>query len=129
MALLQGLSSDLNKPRGSCKRIFPQLLSAEFSDDTIRTLTRNPDSLNKKGQTEVDQAVAETRRYEEDTKNRKVLAYWTFGIITGWLIAVVVLLACNFLPQTVYVTLLTTTTVNIIGLPAIVLHGYFTPKK
>ena len=128
MALLQGLSADLNKPRGACKRIFSQL-SAEFSDDTIRTLTRNPDSLNKKGQAEVRQAEAETQRYEEDTKNRKILAHWTFWIISFWLIAVVALLAFNFLPPTVYITLLTTTTVNIIGLPAIVLHGYFTPKK
>ena len=102
---------------------------ADLPDDTIRTLNLNPDKFSEKEQLAIKQAEAERRRFEEDTKNRKVLAYWTFGIITGWLIAVVVLLACNFLPTTVYVTLLTTTTVNIIGLPAIVLHGYFTPKK
>ncbi len=128
MALLQGLSADVNKSRDSCNGLFPQLF-ADLPDDTIRTLNLNPDKFNEKEQLAIKQADAERRRFEEDTKNRKVLAHWTFGIITGWLIAVVVLLACNFLPQTVYVTLLTTTTVNIIGLPAIVLHGYFTPKK
>ena len=128
MALLQGLSADVNKSRGPCNGLFPQLL-ADLPDDTIRTLNLNPDKFNEKEQLAIKQAEAERRRFEEDTKNRKVLAYWTFGIITGWLIAVVVLLAFNFLPPTVYVTLLTTTTVNIIGLPAIVLHGYFTPKK
>lgn len=128
MALLQGLSADVNKSRAPYNGLFPQLL-ADLPDDTIRTLNLNPDKFNEKEQLAIKQAEAERRRFEEDTKNRKVLAYWTFGIITGWLIAVVGLLAFNFLPPTVYVTLLTTTTVNIIGLPAIVLHGYFTPKK
>lgn len=128
MALLQGLSADVNKSRTPCNGLFPQLL-ADLPDDTIRTLNLNPDKFNEKEQLAIKQAEAERRRFEEDTKNRKVLAYWTFGIITGWLVAVVGLLAFNFLPPTVYVTLLTTTTVNIIGLPAIVLHGYFTPKK
>lgn len=127
MTLLQGLSADVNKTRSIRKGFFPRL--SDLSDDTIRTLSRNPDSLNEKEQTEIRQSKAETQRYEEDTKNRKILAYWTFWIISLWLVAVVILLAFNFLPPTVYVTLLTTTTVNIIGLPAIVLHGYFTPKK
>lgn len=99
------------------------------ADSLESSVNSNLDKLDLDGQVKIITRREELARFRKDTKDRSNLAYWTFGIITGWLIAVVVLLACNFLPQTVYVTLLTTTTVNIIGLPAIVLHGYFTPKK
>ena len=68
---------------------------------------------------------AKTDRVLENTKNRKCFAYWTFVIISLWLIATVWLLEKNFLPQGVYIALLTTTTLNVIGLPAIVLRGFF----
>lgn len=99
------------------------------ADSLESSVNSNLDKLDLDGQVKIITRREELARFRKDTKDRSNLAYWTFGIITGWLIAVVVLLACNFLPQTVYVTLLTTTTVNIIGLPAIVLHGYFTQKK
>lgn len=109
-------------------------LSAEkdpsLSADSVKSsICSNLDSLDLKGQIGILTLLEELDRFRKDTKDRSNLAYWTFGIITVWLVAVVVLMACNFLPQTVYVTLLTTTTVNIIGLPAIVLRGYFTPNK
>lgn len=93
------------------------------------SVNSNLDKLDIDGQITIITLREELARFRKDTKDRSNLAYWTFWIISLWLVAVVILLAFNFLSQTVYVTLLTTTTVNIIGLPAIVLHGYFTPKK
>lgn len=82
------------------------------------------DSQSLEDQEQISQ-ILKNKRYEKDTASRTCLAYWTFGIISVWLFVVVILLSCNFLPDAVYITLLTTTTVNIIGLPAIVLKGYF----
>lgn len=68
-------------------------------------------------------------RFSSDTKNHSILAYWTFVIISGWLAAVVWLLKRDFLSDSVAITLLSTTTINVIGLPAIVLRGYFASDK
>lgn len=92
------------------------------------------DSQSLEDQEEISQ-ILKNKRYEKDTASRTCLAYWTFIIISAWLVAVFLLLIFNiitiyffdfvFLSDKVYITLLATTTANIIGLPAIVLKGYF----
>lgn len=86
------------------------------------------DSKSMLAQAEMRTAL-ENKRYSDNTKNRSILAFWTFVIISLWLIGVVVLLSCNFLSDSATITLLSTTTINIIGLPAIVLRGYFAAEK
>ena len=110
--LLRGLSAEIDVQQEDVSGLFPSIKS-------------NPDKLEEASQLSLKKFEAELERIRKDTQNRSVFAYWTFGIITAWLIAVIVLLACNFLSQSIYITLLTTTTLNVIGLPAIVLRGYF----
>lgn len=93
------------------------------------SVNSNLDKLDLDGQVTIITLREELARFRKDTKDRSNLAYWTFGIITGWLFFVLVLLFFKKLPDSVFITLLTTTTVNIIGLPAIVLRGYFTSDK
>lgn len=77
----------------------------------------------------------EKRRFKQDTLHRKILMYWVISVVSCWLIVVLVLLFLSgfgivqFQP-TVLVTLLATTTINVLGLAFIVLRGiFFIPTK
>ena len=93
------------------------------------SVNSNLDKLDIDGQITIITLREELARFRKDTKDRSNLAYWTFIIITSWLFFVLVLLFFKKLPDSVFITLLNTTTVNIIGLPAIVLRGYFKSEK
>jgi ABC-type transport system involved in cytochrome c biogenesis permease component len=71
----------------------------------------------------------ENKRYQEDTRSRKYLAYWAATIVSIYLIAVLIILVFNdkyvCLSDTVLSVLLGTTTFNVLGLMYIVLKGYF----
>lgn len=72
----------------------------------------------------------ESERYSSDTKDRKWLAIWTAIIVSIWLLAVLFLLFFNeillfCLSDSVLITLLGTTTLNVLGLSFIVLRGHF----
>lgn len=68
-------------------------------------------------------------RYKKDTAHRQRLVITVMIIIIGWLLAVMTLLFfCLFrtgLSDAVLIALLGTTTVNVLGLAAIVLKGFF----
>jgi hypothetical protein len=68
-------------------------------------------------------------RYSQDTGNRGLLIAWGAATVTIWLIAVFILLFLNkksvFLSDSVLITLLGTTTVNVLGLMYIVLRDLF----
>jgi hypothetical protein len=68
-------------------------------------------------------------RYKSNTGDRKWLAQWTAVVVTLWLVAVGIILiknsSCFHLSDTVLVTLLGTTTLNVLGLSFIVLRGHF----
>lgn len=91
------------------------------------------ESLDFDSRSMADQAlmskVLKNRRFSLDTEDRSVLARKTFWLIVAWLSCVVILLAFNSLwfrlSDSVLLMLLGTTTINIIGLAAIVLNGYF----
>lgn len=85
---------------------------------------------------------AKVKRYNQDTADRKWLAIWAAASVTLWLISVVILLFCNknkfvvfclenkieIMPNisdNVLITLLATTTLNVLGLTFIVLRGHF----
>ncbi|MBR4265146.1 MAG: hypothetical protein IKQ46_03730 [Bacteroidales bacterium] len=77
-----------------------------------------------------DLGYQERRRYKQDTDQRKSLASWTIGIISAWLFSVVVifvLIGIGVLSfnDSVIITLLSTTTANILALGLVVLKGIF----
>lgn len=72
----------------------------------------------------------EADRFGKDTKLRKILAIWTMIIISGWLVCVfLILILCQQLKSDVIITLLATTTMNVLGLPKIILEGLFNHQK
>lgn len=75
---------------------------------------------------------ASLKRYEQDTRSRKALTTWSSWVVSIYLAAIIGTLILNKplgfeLDNTVLVTLLGTTTLNVLGLMYIVLNGYF-PK-
>lgn len=67
-------------------------------------------------------------RYQSDTKDRKWLAKWAAWAVSIWLGIVLLILFLNpflHLAESVLITLLTTTTLNVLGLTFIVLRGHF----
>ena len=76
----------------------------------------------------------ESERYRSDTKDRKWLAIWTAIIVSFWLLTVLCILILNerllfCLSDMVLITLLGTTTLNVLGLSFIVLRGHFKDTK
>ena len=71
----------------------------------------------------------EVEKFDSDIKDRKWLAKWSAFVFSIWLILVVVILFLNKcllnLSDAVLMTLLGTTTLNILGLSFIVLRGHF----
>jgi hypothetical protein len=65
------------------------------------------------------------KRYGDNTFNRKWLSIWAAMVVTVWLYAVLSIICNSALSDTVLCTLLGTTTLNVLGLMAIVLRGYF----
>ncbi|WP_312311413.1 hypothetical protein [Empedobacter brevis] len=71
----------------------------------------------------------ENIRYNSDTKDRKWLAIWTAAVVSIWLSLVIGILTLNSnlfkLSDSVLISLLGTTTLNVLGLSFIVLRGHF----
>lgn len=74
-------------------------------------------------------AISRYERYKGDTKDRRWLAKWSVFVVLVWLLFVMIVLCFNNnyigMSDTVLVTLLGTTTLNILGLSFIVLRGHF----
>lgn len=102
------------------------------------------DSLNKdaiqegpqqEGTSDLDRKPLENKRYEQDTKWGDRLAWWVIGVTSGWMLIILVILliegSCSTfdLEKEVLITLLATTTANVLGLPLIVLRGIFSEGK
>ncbi len=73
-------------------------------------------------------------RYDQDTKERKLLSHWVIIVVSLWLLFVLAILSLNRLLElklsdTVLCMLLGTTTINILGLAYIVLKGLFDRKQ
>jgi len=68
-------------------------------------------------------------RYRGDTRKRNVLSTWAAVLVSAWLVGVFLILIGNTatykLSSDVLITLLATTTLNVLGLMYIVLKGLF----
>lgn len=70
------------------------------------------------------------KRFDDNTKHRRTLVFWVMWVVSIWLslvMGVVVMSGFKFfeLNDGVLITILTTTTINILGLPLIILRGLF----
>lgn len=71
---------------------------------------------------------------EADNSNRKIAFLWVFGLVSLWMLAILYILTHNVedgygISDNVMITLLTTTTINIVGLPGIVLKYLFSKQE
>lgn len=83
-----------------------------------------------------DMTMREQRknRFSQDTRYRRYLANWVMFIVPIWLICVVLILFLSGisvikLDNEVLITLLATTTINILGLAFILLKGIYPESK
>lgn len=84
----------------------------------------NPDTMSMEGQ--------KIMRYQQDTRQRSDLSEWVKVVISLWLMAVIAIIValghgCLHLTESIIITLLVTTTANILGMAYLVLGDLF-PK-
>lgn len=77
--------------------------------------------------------TARIDRYNGDTTDRKWLASWSTWVVSIWMICVIFILCFNnkllCLSDNVIISLLVTTTLNVLGLSYIVLKGHFNANE
>lgn len=101
--------------------------------------SKNPinDDIDRSGLPQ-QELIAKLSRYQQDTQDRKWLAIWASWTVSLWLSGVMLILLFNkskfsilghqFSPdisENVLISLLATTTLNVLGLIFIVLRGHF----
>lgn len=72
----------------------------------------------------------EAKRFGDDTKHRAHLVCWMMGVVSIWLIGVLIIVTFNrmwnfMISDNVLMMLLGTTTINVLGLSKIILNGLF----
>lgn len=116
---------DLSNLLDSLDRINPE--SASFTAEDLNDAEQDNKDLNK------DIQEAELDRYKINTRLRDSLAKVFTIIIAMWLLSVVLILTGNFsyyhLSDSVLITLITTTTVNVLGMMLIILYDLFPGGK
>jgi hypothetical protein len=75
-----------------------------------------------------------SERFRQDTKQRKVLVRWMMWVVSIWLAIVLFCtivgnILCLNMDKQVLITLLATTTINVLGLANIILKGLFGHKS
>lgn len=98
----------------------------------------NPNAFQSKGSTSkfADNPDAmpldaqESIRFGQDTRHRGRLVSWMMRVVGAWLVCVIILTAVNKvwhlgISDNVLMTLLATTTINVLGLSKIILNGLF----
>lgn len=96
----------------------------DFIHPDINDDSDNTDQLGLKEQ----RYLLENRGYKQDMKHRDKLVEWVIGLVSFWVLIVVMIVIKTDLSDAVIITLLSTTTINILGLPYIILKGLFGDK-
>ena len=78
--------------------------------------------------------VLRRARYRDNTGLRKCLALWSAGLVTLWMAAVMVVLFVNYtaelcLSNRVLIVLLSTTTLNVIGIVLVTMKDLFNGRS
>lgn len=112
--------------RGEQARMHLSLASIQGSPD-FEKLLREQDLETLKHRN--NQLAENTEILKDDGKARKIFSRWVFGFVALYVITTMVMLALNniscHLSENVLITLLSTTTINIIGLLAAVVRYLF----
>lgn len=98
-------------------------LHKEFLDqfDTNEDPYRNEDLINKK---------LKNLNLAQDTKLKRKIFIWTQYVVTLYMIFIGIVIFCSLpLSDNVIIALLTTTSINIIGLPALIIGSLFPKDK
>lgn len=74
-----------------------------------------------------------SERFRQDTKHRRILVNWMMCVVSIWLAVVLFCTIANKslclnIDKQVLITLLATTTLNVLGLANIILQGLFKPR-
>lgn len=100
------------------------------TDDPLSFTSHDLDIDSDDLRAQIKMKQLENDRYRSDTNDRKWLAIWTAGVVSIWLLLVIIILVENersrlCLSDSVIIALLGTTTLNVLGLSFIVLKGHF----
>lgn len=112
-----------------------KILETERSEDNVSQELAQREELNwlTLDQLNRESKSLENQRYKDDTEHRKKLTTWAGVIVSFWLLAVLLILIGNTnqykLDDSVLITLLGTTTLNVLGLMVIVLSDIFNKRK
>ena len=76
----------------------------------------------------------EAIRFGQDTRHRKWLVVWMIIVVSVWLTVVLLITMFNkpwrlYITEKILITLLATTTINVLGLSKIILNGLFGSKN
>ncbi|MGH1376662.1 MAG: hypothetical protein ACRBCK_09970 [Alphaproteobacteria bacterium] len=131
------------------KKIRKKILSTKDkirqpSEDQAEIATRQRERELHETEIERLQRKAEVLKQKNDNQNIKLrgkMFFWVMCVVSAWLIFIIVFMSMLFLTgidmkgqhhivePSIVITLLTTTTVNIIGLPLVITQSLFKTKK
>lgn len=104
----------------------------KFRDKTLSDEPVQPDDIISDNDNPDSSSiyVQERDRYVQDTKHRHTLIIWMICVISIWLAGVITVVILNgttalTIDDNVMITLLATTTANVLGLPTIILKDLF----
>lgn len=109
----------------------------DLLDDFLSALEQSVEFERSSGVDAEQEKIRYLQLRNDDLENanahRTTLVYWMIVVVSAWLVItagiVITQLCLNQLSDTVLCTLLTTTTVNVLGLAVIVLRGLFRDKS
>ena len=133
-------------PDPDCKPLEDKRYEQDTQNPQMQQISKErswEDSLNEDaiqggsqgGPPDPDRKPLENDRYKQDTKWRDRLARWVVIVTSIWMLIILFILVikgfCSTfdLEKEVLITLLATTTANVLGLPLIVLSGIFSEGK
>ena len=110
-----------------------------MDNNSFEHINIDPERLNTSSESNIptnddidslDLKEQKRERYSQDTKYRKHLAIWVMWVVSIWLATVLLIITAGAIwdlpmESNVQITLLATTTVNVLGLAYIVLKGIF----
>lgn len=101
-----------------------------FNPNALAIVPEISDKVNNPDNMSIE--MQQVMRYQQDTKQRSDLSEWVKVVISIWLMAVIAIIValgrgCLHLAESIIITLLVTTTANILGMAYLVLGDLF-PK-
>lgn len=112
-------------------KVLSSMAKSKFDNITVAVAEENKvDGTNVTDLDNLSLDKQESIRFGQDTRHRKCLVYWMMAVVSVWLIIVLLLTTfnctwCLKISEPILITLLATTTLNVLGLSKIILTGLF----